>query len=780
MTRRARSSRQWVDSDDIRQAVNHFQRRGEHVLQAAKNALREGAELIVNDAKSRVPVKTGKLRDSIHAIEKENGAVQEIIADAQNKIKYAIEKISAAAKSNGADNSLEEQLKDIQKKLADFETEKNAAIEKLKNLKNFDSESVFAEEITNAAAFAKIFDRKIYSDFIRAVKLYGDKHPIEKAAINDLKNIVRDAAAAIVEREKSLRQEYARINGAIHNKKFLADNLDLQNFRLPNGYSLSLDEGIKKIVDDKGTVATISHCPVIIAGKTKSVDEKKFKLILQLWTRDNKRRILPPYPASTVFNSRRIIDLADDGLAVSSKDAFLLTDYLNAFNVENENLIPQTCTVPRCGWYFLNGKDIFVDPRRSCTFTDEGKEYPLIADSNSQFAKCLTTHGTLENWKRAYNLAQLSPVAKFIVAATVAAPLLDVIGGRNFLFFVYSKTRSGKTTALSLGASAVGNEKIIRSFDATKNGLIGAAADLSDYAFLIDEKQVADNRISEQFRALVMALGNGIGRTKLNKDSTVRNTDYWRTIALMTGETPLLDDSANGGAFTRLLQIYAPNPILPPDTCRDIRAIIKDNYGHAFPLVLDEIFSYGQEKLKVMYNRIIDSLTAQQKNILDEHRRYVAMVTLADFLLNKALGVDINTAKNNSIELAHAILHLAPTLDEIDDTQREINAVFGFIAENQSRFIGGNVELDKIQKFYGKILGDLIYITVDAMKEACKSHNLNYERVVADLIDAKVIAVADKIEKGYKEPRKLFLTRLHGVPARCYKLIAPANTADAE
>ena len=75
-----------------------------------------------------------------------------------------------------------------------FILNKNAAIELLKNLETFDSESVFAEEITNAAAFAKIFDRKIYSDFIRAVKLYGDKHPTEKAAINDLKAVIKDDA----------------------------------------------------------------------------------------------------------------------------------------------------------------------------------------------------------------------------------------------------------------------------------------------------------------------------------------------------------------------------------------------------------------------------------------------------------------------------------------------------------------------------------------------------------------------------------------------------------
>lgn len=38
---------------------------GEYVVQAAKNALREGANTVADDAKSRAPVKTGRLRDSI-------------------------------------------------------------------------------------------------------------------------------------------------------------------------------------------------------------------------------------------------------------------------------------------------------------------------------------------------------------------------------------------------------------------------------------------------------------------------------------------------------------------------------------------------------------------------------------------------------------------------------------------------------------------------------------------------------------------------------------------
>ena len=58
--------------------------KGEHILQATQKELKKGADRIVDDAKSRVAVDTGKLRDSIHSVEKENGGVQEVIADAKN------------------------------------------------------------------------------------------------------------------------------------------------------------------------------------------------------------------------------------------------------------------------------------------------------------------------------------------------------------------------------------------------------------------------------------------------------------------------------------------------------------------------------------------------------------------------------------------------------------------------------------------------------------------------------------------------------------------------
>ena len=146
-------------------------------------------------------------------------------------------------------------------------------------------------------------------------------------------------------------------------------------------------------------------------------------------------------------------------------------------------------------------------------------------------------------------------------------------------------------------------------------------------------------------------LANGLGRTKLNKDSTLRKLQDWRTIAIMTGKTQLLPENVTGGANTRLLTIFAPKVILDAKTCKIIRNTIKENYGLVFPLVIDKISSIGKEKLHEVYNTIIDVFAEKYPNVLDEYRRYMAIITLADTLLNSVLfGNTITTFDGNTVK----------------------------------------------------------------------------------------------------------------------------------
>lgn len=79
------SNVQQINGVAIQHIVSRLREKGAAIERAAKQALRDGAAEIVNDAKSRCPVKTGKLKNSIHYINENDGITIKIVADAKNE-----------------------------------------------------------------------------------------------------------------------------------------------------------------------------------------------------------------------------------------------------------------------------------------------------------------------------------------------------------------------------------------------------------------------------------------------------------------------------------------------------------------------------------------------------------------------------------------------------------------------------------------------------------------------------------------------------------------------
>lgn len=81
----------WLSSGRVfKQILEDY---GEAAAKAGKEAVKRGADTVVKDAKSRCPVHSGALRDSIHSEPRENGAYQHIVADAKDKNGYYYGKI---------------------------------------------------------------------------------------------------------------------------------------------------------------------------------------------------------------------------------------------------------------------------------------------------------------------------------------------------------------------------------------------------------------------------------------------------------------------------------------------------------------------------------------------------------------------------------------------------------------------------------------------------------------------------------------------------------------
>lgn len=686
---------------------------------------------------------------------------------------------SKHARADSRDDDLKAALRDVNKKLAEFDAEKTAALETLCNVETFGSDIVFKDEIMKAATFAFIFDKKAFSDFRNDVKNYGDKNRNKKVSIIDWLSAVKERAAEIKTRQDSLLARQNEIQAEIETQAFVGKYDALKDKNYPHGYSISETGGIVRIDGEKSI--PVCRRPVVISGKTFSVDDKIYKLALSYLKTDGKWKSIPDVSAAVIANKNKIVDLAEIGLPVTSTTAKELVDFIDAYYALNENNLPLTYSVSRCGWHEIGGQEFFVDPRRKCVIDDDKAVKVEVDSARSAFANHLKQAGSFNEWAKLYRTIKEYSVARLMVAASVAPILLNILGERNILLYVQAKTRAGKTSALDFAASAVGDEKIIRSFDATKNGLAGAAADVNDYPFFIDEKQVADNRLKDTFKELIYALSNGVGRTKLNRDSTLKETKDWRTVVVMTGETELIPDNATGGAFTRLLSIKAPKEILPSEVCKTIHEVAPKNFGLVFPRVLEKIIelraTLGEEKLRDYYDTAIKSFTRDNSDWIDDHCRFLAVLSLADALLNVVVsgGEFLEALAKATDVFDKKILSLMPTKAEIDDTPRERDCILSFIAQNQNRFVGGTTTqetLGRMQAIYGKLRDDdgYTYITTQALKDACASAGFDYRKVVNDLIEDEFFIPADVVEKDCKSRRPTVIKRIAQLNARCYRI----------
>ncbi|MBW2560473.1 MAG: DUF927 domain-containing protein [Deltaproteobacteria bacterium] len=515
--------------------------------------------------------------------------------------------------------------------------------------------------------------------------------------------------------------------------------------RIPAGWRVN-EKGIF-LVKDEGLVS-ICPVPVLLTRRLRSIDTGEEKIELSFQRDGNWHRVM--VQRSVVFQTRSITSLADRGLPITSEKAKLLVQYLGDLEAENLELLPIVKLTERMGWVstkrFLPGlaDDVVLD-------VDTG----LASVANSYHES-----GEFAEWKITMEIVKQQPVAKFMLAASFASPLLQLLGHRVFIVHAWGPSRGGKTAALKAALSVWGEpEGLIANFNATRVGLERLAAFYSDLPLGIDERQVVGDK-QGFIESLVYLLGLGKGKARGAKSGGLQVFHNWRTIVLTAGEEPLSSESSQTGIHSRVLELWG-TPIPNEREAQKLHQATSRHYGWAGPLFVRQLLAALEEDpgmLRTDYNALVGHLQEKAPENLGSHLTAVVICCVADYYASQWIfGLDEERAFQDSLNLAETILGQLETSAEADLAFRALEWIESWIAQHKDKFDG------KAYERYGWIdeTRREIYIFPSALEPAMKEAGFSFRRILRDFAEKGWIRTSEGKEKRYK-----ITMRFDGSPVR--------------
>jgi putative DNA primase/helicase len=245
----------------------------------------------------------------------------------------------------------------------------------------------------------------------------------------------------------------------------------------------------------------------------------------------------------------------------------------NKINDYLECLKPETflTEVKLTGWVDNNFKT-FILPHKTLgditeTYFDPGKD-------NIEYG----IKGTLEEWKeKVAALAIGNNWLLFSLSSALVGPILAPLNLAGFGSHLWGDSSMGKTTLLRVAASVWGEDKYLKTWRTTSNGLEITCAKRSGTLLILDE---AEEAAAETVAASLYMIANGRGKQRMQKDITERPAFNWRLCALSSGERTLeeqIESGRNNGKY----KVGQEMRMVPLDPTHCAHGVFDELHGYA-------------------------------------------------------------------------------------------------------------------------------------------------------------------------------------------------------
>lgn len=534
-----------------------------------------------------------------------------------------------------------------------------------------------------------------------------------------------------------------------------ATALPVAKVELPGGWRLSDRLGVEIDAGDHGWRRVIPT-PLVIDAVEVDAHEGAERLALR-WKDRGSDKFLSA-PREVVSSARRIVELSRHGLPVTSENARGVVRWLH--ELEHVNVLPRITVARRAGWvnsrHLHRASDMSLDELSGSSRLLSGLEAAGSAEESEAFVR---------------RIVETHPMASCMCAASLAAALLQPLRMRGFALHLWGDSRAGKTSALKLALSLWGDPiRLMGSWSATANAIEAHAATLCDLPCALDELQAAAS--VDHVAQTIYALANGVGRARATVTGELGAQRQWRTVALTTGEMPLLPEDAHDGARTRTIDIHAA-PFVGASADADAARAHDTSeraYGHIGPLFAqwDLLSPVNVSSLRDEHASACEALRAQVVGDVPPIKLSSAgaMVVALHWLRNHVAADDGHSA----VDVVAGMLSLATRQATDDDahgsaTWKVCQQVMHIVASRSVDFTPqGREQLGRIDApGPGEIaLEHVAWLTVPTMKLACQEAGVPYRRATALLHEAGVLQsrVAAVVSGVMGSPTRLFRVSL--------------------
>ncbi len=460
---------------------------------------------------------------------------------------------------------------------------------------------------------------------------------------------------ALRKAERIKRQDALRAaHDALGDEAAFADDPDapISAVKWAPGYIMK-DDGLHYFVSEESTARICGHFEHF--GRARDARSSGWGHVLKWIDGDGvtHRELVPP---EHLHGNKGELEtrLASGGLYISSDftHGCKLRDALTGLKTR-----ARVGRVSRCGWHEQATSETghyFVLPDDTvCGILP----HPVILDGASPaMARRSTPAGLLADWQNGVaKYAAGNPLAAFAMSAALAGPLLDIARMPSGGFHFAGGSQIGKTTALKIAASVWGEPEkgaALGDWNSTANALESTMEAACDGLVTLDEIQQGR---AQDVEAMIYQMANEGGKARLRADATARDSRFWRTITLSSGEvTPArmlseIGKTLRPGADIRLASIPLPGSLAevwpnlhgarsPQAFLAIVRAGMKSAHGTAIRAFLTQIAARRTTGSEAMGPAIVERCRKFADKVLAPNATEQAITVATRFGLVAAAG----------------------------------------------------------------------------------------------------------------------------------------------